>query len=85
MPAGAIHATSIHSLFICINGLRTSNHVERANRYYRKRAKSHYRNRTKRAIWNMVKTDLMVRKANHGYRPPQKLQPRIEETEIFAA
>lgn len=42
---------------------RTTNHVERANRYYRKRAKSHYRNRTKRAIWNMVKSDLMLRKA----------------------
>ncbi len=54
---------------------RTSNHVERANRYYRKRAKIHYRNRTKRAIWNMVKTDLLVRKANYGGRPPQKLQP----------
>lgn len=43
---------------------RTSNHVEQANRYYRKRAKSHYRNRTKRAIWNMVKSDLMQRKGN---------------------
>jgi hypothetical protein len=41
---------------------RTTNHAERANRYYRKRAKSHYRNRTKRAIWNMVKSDLMQRK-----------------------
>ena len=41
---------------------RTTNHVERANRFYRKRAKSHYRNRTKRAIWNMIKSDLMVRK-----------------------
>ena len=45
---------------------RTTNHVERANRYYRKRAKSHYRNRTKRAIWNMVKSDLMVRKVGHS-------------------
>jgi len=41
---------------------RTTNHVERANRFYRKRAKSHYRNRTKRAIWNMIKSDLMVRR-----------------------
>lgn len=41
---------------------RTSNSVERQNRWYRKRAKSHYRNRTRRAIWNMVKSDLMVRK-----------------------
>jgi transposase-like protein len=45
---------------------RTTNHVERANRYYRKRAKSHYRNRTKRAIWNMVKSDLMVRKVGRS-------------------
>ena len=42
---------------------RTTNHVERANRFYRKRAKSHYRNRTERSIWNMVKSDLMARKA----------------------
>ena len=42
---------------------RTTNHVERANRFYRKRAKAHYRNRTKRSIWNMVKSDLMARKA----------------------
>jgi len=47
----------------------TTNHVERANRFYRKRAKSHYRNRTKRAIWNMVKSDLMVRKSCAVLRP----------------
>ena len=41
---------------------RTTNHVERANRFYRKRAKVHYRNRTERSIWNMIKSDLMVRK-----------------------
>ncbi len=41
---------------------RTSNHVERANRFHRKRAKIRYRNRTKRAIWNMVKSDLLVLK-----------------------
>jgi len=45
---------------------RTTNHVERANRFYRKRAKVHYRNRTKRSIWNMIKSDLMVRKANYN-------------------
>lgn len=45
---------------------RTTNHVERANRFYRKRAKVHYRNRTKRSIWNMVKSDLMVRKENYN-------------------
>ena len=52
---------------------RTTNHVERANRYYRKPAKSHYRNRTKRAIWNMVKSDLMTRKLDRGCPPVQQL------------
>ena len=33
---------------------RTSNSVERANRYYRKRAKHHYRNRRRHTIWNMA-------------------------------
>ena len=44
---------------------RTSNSVERANRYYRKRAKHHYRNRRRHTIWNMVKADLMVRRETY--------------------
>lgn len=58
-----------------VNCPRTTNHVERTNRWYRKRAKSHYRNRTKKAIWNMIKTDLLIRKA-HWNRPSKKLTRR---------
>ncbi len=46
-----------------------------ANLYYHKRAKSHYRNRTKRAIWNMVKSDLMQRKESFNGLQIQSLRP----------
>ena len=36
----------------------TTNHVERTNRWFRKRQKTHYRNRKERTIRNMLKTDL---------------------------
>ncbi len=54
---------------------RTTNHVERANRFYRKRAKIHYRNRTKRSIWNMIKSDLMIRKDNYNRSGIKVLKP----------
>lgn len=37
----------------------TTNHVERTNRWFRKRQKTHYRNRLDRTIRNMLKADLM--------------------------
>jgi hypothetical protein len=36
----------------------TTNHVERTNRWFRKRQKTHYRNRKERTIRNMLKADL---------------------------
>lgn len=37
----------------------TTNHVERTNRWFRKRQKTHYRNRKERTIRNMLNADLM--------------------------
>ena len=59
------------------NCLRTTNHVERANRFYRKRAKSQYRNRTRRSITNMMKVDLMIRKSRYQRPRPVKLRRRF--------
>ncbi len=36
--------------------------------HHQKRAKTHYRNRTKRAIWNMIKCDLMQRKTTSYFK-----------------
>lgn len=37
----------------------TTNHVERTNRWFRKRQKTHYGNRKERTIRNMLKADLV--------------------------
>lgn len=44
----------------------TNNHVERTNRWFRKRQKTHYRNRTLRTITNMLKADLLGRSGHPG-------------------
>ena len=43
-------------------------HVERTNRWFRKRQKTHYRNRKERTIRNMLKADL-VRWSDRPVRP----------------
>lgn len=62
----------------------TTNHVERTNRWFRKRQKTHYRNRTERTIRNMLKADLLGRSRNTV--PPVKLARRgdLAESEKVA-
>ena len=56
------------------NGVKTSNHVERDNRAFRKRQKSHYRLRSGRSIEALRKT-MMESSAEH--RTDQKLRYRF--------
>lgn len=56
----------------------TTNHVERTNRWFRKRQKTHYRNRKEENIVNMLKADLMRQKDNHQWGD-HKLSMRKEE------
>jgi hypothetical protein len=53
---------------------QTTNHVERTNRWFRKRQKTHYRNRKERTITNMLKADLTGRIQNSNN--PVQLIPR---------
>jgi hypothetical protein len=46
----------------------TTNHVERTNRWFRKRQKTHYRNRKEYTIKNMLKVDL-GKWAGHPVQP----------------
>jgi hypothetical protein len=51
----------------------TTNHVERTNRWFRKRQKTHYRNRKEENIVNTLKADLMRQIEMHGDTPIQHL------------
>jgi len=53
---------------------RTSNHVEQANRRFRKRQKSHYRNRSYEAITHMIEMDLIERMPAWNGGNPEKLK-----------
>ena len=53
---------------------RTSNHVEQANRRFRKRQKSHYRNRSYEAIIHMIEMDLIERMSAWNGGNPEKLK-----------
>ena len=61
----------------------TTNHVERTNRWFRKRQKTHYRNRLDRTIRNMLKADLM--RVADKPSSPMKLKRRGKASESHAA
>lgn len=61
----------------------TTNHVERTNRWFRKRQKTHYRNRLDRTIRNMLKADLM--RWSTSPLSPVKLTKRDNAREAHAA
>jgi hypothetical protein len=61
----------------------TTNHVERTNRWFRKRQKTHYRNRKERTIRNMLNADLM-RSATKPLHPV-RLMRRATASQIRAA
>ena len=60
----------------------TTNHVERLNRWFRKRQKGHYRNRKKYAIENMLLADLVRWKSLNG-RIRIKLKRRGDINYLF--
>jgi len=51
----------------------TSNHVERTNRWFRKRQKTHYRNRKEENIVNMIKADMFKHLKELPNKPPERL------------
>ena len=51
----------------------TTNHVERTNRWFRKRQKTHYRNRKEENIVNTLKADLIRQMEMHKNNPTQHL------------
>ena len=55
---------------------RTSNHVERDNRRFRKRQKSHYRLRLERTIRNALNLKLREERAAKAGQPVERLEPR---------
>jgi len=55
---------------------KTSNHVERVNRWFRKRQKTHYRNRKEVNIVNMPKADLIQQMYEWEGGTPKKLKRR---------
>jgi hypothetical protein len=61
----------------------TTNHVERTNRWFRKRQKTHYRNRLDRTIRNMLKADLM--RWSEDPSSPVRLQKRGDDQKEHAA
>lgn len=61
----------------------TTNHVERTNRWFRKRQKTHYRNRKERTITNMLKADLIGRSGNPG-KPIRLMRRRKADTTAVA-
>jgi hypothetical protein len=62
----------------------TSNHVERTNRWFRKRQKTHYRNRKERTIRNMLKVDLS-RWSDHSGQPDVRLKQRSSPAQAIEA
>jgi Transposase len=57
----------------------TTNHVERTNRWFRKRQKTHYRNRTERTIRNMLKADLLGKARNSDHPVTLLRRDRLQE------
>ncbi len=62
----------------------TTNHVERTNRWFRKRQKTHYRNRKERTIKNMLKADLL-RCIDWPVQPTARLIKRGVSSDTIAA